>query len=118
MQVLDVTASHLFADEPVMKKVEYWRWRYHDAETGLVRPTPFQMLETEARTTYGEVERIEGSMTLRAGSANRLGAGWSSIGRQAVSRLTRRRRSRHAHPFGADSIEDAQSVRDSPNRIW
>jgi len=66
MQVLDVTASHLFADEPVMRKVEYWRWRYHDAETGLVRPTPFQMLETEARTTYGEVERIEGSMTLRA----------------------------------------------------
>jgi len=66
MQVLDVTASHLFADEPVMKKVEYWRWRYHDAETGRVRPTLFQMLEAEARTIYGEVERIEGSVTLRA----------------------------------------------------
>ena len=57
--------SHLFAEEPVSKKVEYWRWRYHDAETGHVRPTLFQMLEAEARTTYGEVERIEGSMTLR-----------------------------------------------------
>ena len=60
-----MTASHLFGDEPVIKKVEYWRWRYHDAETGRVRPTPFQMLEAEVRTTYGEVERIEGSMTLR-----------------------------------------------------
>ena len=60
-----MTASHLFADEPVIKKVEYWRSRYHDAETGRVRPTPFQMLEAEARTTYGEVKRIEGSMTLR-----------------------------------------------------
>ena len=64
--MLEVSLSHLFADEPVSKKVEYWRWRYHDAETGRVRPTLFQMLEAEARTIYGEVERIEGSVTLRA----------------------------------------------------
>jgi hypothetical protein len=64
--VLVVSASHLSADEPLSKKVEYWRWRYHDAETGRIRPTLFQMLEAEATTTYGKVERIEGSMTLRA----------------------------------------------------
>jgi len=58
--------SHLFADEPVSEKVEYWRWRYQDLETGRTRPTMFQMLEEEARATYGNVERIEGSMTLRA----------------------------------------------------
>ena len=57
--------SHLFADEPVSEKVEYWRWRYHDIETGHLRPTTFQMLEAEAAATYGKVERIEGSMALQ-----------------------------------------------------
>ena len=60
-----MTAAYLFADEPSVKKVEYWRWRYHDLDTGRTRPTVFQMLEVEAKATYGEVERIEGSMTLR-----------------------------------------------------
>ena len=62
---LGILAPHLFADEPVSEKVEYWRWRYQDLETGRTRPTMFQMLEEEARATYGDVERIEGSMTLR-----------------------------------------------------
>ena len=57
--------AYLFADEPAIKKVEFWRWRYHDLETGRTRPTVFQMLEAAARATYGDVERIEGSMTLR-----------------------------------------------------
>ena len=72
--MLGVTAAYLFADEPVVKKVEYWRWRYHDPETGRIRPTVFQMLATEARATYGEVERIEGSMTLREVPQDAFGA--------------------------------------------
>ena len=69
-----MTAAHLFADEPSVKKVEYWRWRYHDLETGRTRPTVFQMREGEARAVYGEVERIEGSMTLRALPQEAFGA--------------------------------------------
>ena len=60
-----MTAAYLFAEEPSVKKVEYWRWRYQDLETGRTRLTIFQMLEEEARATYGDAERIEGSMTLR-----------------------------------------------------
>lgn len=45
-------------------QVEYWRWRYPDAETGRICRTMFQMTAAEA-ARYPETERIEGTMLLR-----------------------------------------------------
>ena len=47
-----------------MKKIEYWRWRYRDPQTGRVCRTLFQMTAEEA-SRYAEAERIEGSLLLR-----------------------------------------------------
>ncbi|MEO7338882.1 MAG: hypothetical protein ABIV63_20100 [Caldimonas sp.] len=47
-----------------MKKVEYWRWRYRDAQTGRICRTMFQLTAEEA-ARYPEAERIEGTMLLR-----------------------------------------------------
>lgn len=47
-----------------MKLVEYWRWRYRDAQTGRVYRTTFQLTAEEA-AKYPAAERIEGSMSLR-----------------------------------------------------
>ena len=46
-----------------MKKVEYWRWYYRDAQTGEVCRSTFQMTAEEA-SRYPGAQRIEGSMTL------------------------------------------------------
>ena len=48
----------------MMKKVEYWRWRYRDLRTGDVRRTMFQLTAEEA-AKYPEAERIDGSMLLK-----------------------------------------------------
>lgn len=47
-----------------MKLVEYWRWRYRDAETGRICRTMFQLTAEEA-SKYPEAVRIDGSMLLR-----------------------------------------------------
>ena len=47
-----------------MKKIEYWRWRYRDPQTGRVCRTLFQLTAEEAGR-YPEAERIEGSLLLR-----------------------------------------------------
>lgn len=47
-----------------MKKIEYWRWRYRDPQTGRVCRTLFQLTAEEA-ARYAEAERIEGSLLLR-----------------------------------------------------
>ena len=47
-----------------MKKVEYWRWRYRDKDTGRICRTMFQLTVEEA-ADYPEAQRIEGSMVLR-----------------------------------------------------
>ena len=46
------------------KKIEYWRWRYRDTQTGRVCRTLFQMTAEEA-SRYADAERIEGSLLLR-----------------------------------------------------
>ena len=51
--------------EQAMKKVEYWRWRFRDIESGRICRTMLQMSEVEAKARYADAERIEGSMTLR-----------------------------------------------------
>ena len=48
-----------------MKKVEYWRWRYRDPDSGRVRRTTFQMSADEALAKHPDAERIEGTMLLR-----------------------------------------------------
>ena len=48
-----------------MKKVEYWRWRYRNAETGRVCRTVFPCSADEAGRLYPGAERIEGTMILR-----------------------------------------------------
>ncbi|MEO7337653.1 MAG: hypothetical protein ABIV63_13830 [Caldimonas sp.] len=45
-------------------QVEYWRWRYRDAQTGRICRTMFQLTADEA-ARYPEAERIPGSMLLR-----------------------------------------------------
>ena len=57
-----------------MKRVEYWRWRYRDVETGRSCRTMFPMSEEEARAQYVDAERIEGSMTLREMPENAFAA--------------------------------------------
>jgi len=47
-----------------MKKIEYWRWRYRDPQTGRVCRTLFQLTAEEA-ARYPGAERIEGSLLLR-----------------------------------------------------
>lgn len=47
-----------------MKKVEYWRWRYRDPQTGRICRTMFQFTAEEV-SQYPEAERIDGSMLLR-----------------------------------------------------
>ena len=51
--------------EPCMKTVEYWRWRYRNAETGRVCRTVFPCSADEAGRLYPGAERIEGTMILR-----------------------------------------------------
>jgi hypothetical protein len=46
------------------KFVEYWQWRYRDAETGRICRTLFRLSEREA-AELPEAERISGSMLLR-----------------------------------------------------
>ena len=46
------------------KKIEYWRWRYRDPQTGRVCRTLFQLTAEEA-AEYPQAERIEGTMLLR-----------------------------------------------------
>ena len=47
-----------------MAQVEYWRWRYRDAETGRTCRTVFQLTAEEA-AKYPDAERIPGTMSLR-----------------------------------------------------
>ena len=47
-----------------MKKIEYWRWRYRDPQTGRVCRTLFQLTAEEA-ADYPQAERIEGTLLLR-----------------------------------------------------
>ena len=47
-----------------MKKVEYWRWRYRDPQTGRICRTVVQLTADEA-AKYPEAERIDGTMLLR-----------------------------------------------------
>ncbi len=47
-----------------MKQVEYWRWRYRDAQLGCIRRTTVGLTEEEA-AAYPEAERIEGTRCLR-----------------------------------------------------
>jgi len=47
-----------------MKKIEYWRWRYRDPQTGRVCRTLFQLTAEEA-AEYPQAERIEGTLLLR-----------------------------------------------------
>ena len=44
-----------------MDEVEYWRWRYRDPETGLVRETA-TWLTAEQAAKYPGAERIEGTL--------------------------------------------------------
>jgi hypothetical protein len=48
-----------------MKKIEYWRWRYRDQQTGRICRTLFQMSADEAAIRYPQAERIDGTMLLR-----------------------------------------------------
>jgi hypothetical protein len=47
-----------------MKTVEYWRWRYRDAQLGCIRWTRVALTEQEA-AAYPEAERIDGTWCLR-----------------------------------------------------
>ena len=46
------------------RKIEYWRWRYRDPESGCICRTTFQ-LRAEQAAGLMEAERIPGTMSLR-----------------------------------------------------
>ena len=48
-----------------MRKIEHWRWRYRDTETGRTCRTLFACSADEAARLYPGAEPIEGTMVLR-----------------------------------------------------
>ena len=48
-----------------MKRVEYWRWRSRNAETGRICRTMFPCSADEAARLYPEAEPIEGTLIIR-----------------------------------------------------
>jgi len=50
----------------MIKKVETWRWRYRDPQSGRTRRTLEPMSEQEARK-FPAAERIEGTRLVREG---------------------------------------------------
>ena len=48
-----------------MTKIEHWRWRYRDTESGRICRTMFACSTQEAARLYPDAERIEGTMILR-----------------------------------------------------
>ncbi len=47
-----------------LHKIEYWRWRYRDPESGCICRTRFQ-LSAEQAAGLIEAQRIPGTMSLR-----------------------------------------------------
>jgi hypothetical protein len=47
-----------------MKRIEYWRWRYRDAQLGCIRRTSVGLTEQEA-AEYPQAERIDGTLSVR-----------------------------------------------------
>jgi hypothetical protein len=50
---------------PALKRVEYWRWRYRDVETGCISRTTVACTAEKARSRYPSAERIEGTLSVR-----------------------------------------------------
>ena len=48
-----------------MKRVEYWRWRYRNVETGRICRTMFPCSAEEAVRLYPGAEPIEGTLILK-----------------------------------------------------
>jgi hypothetical protein len=49
----------------MIKKVETWRWRYRDPQSGRTRRAADPMSEPEAKKRFPGAERIEGSRMVR-----------------------------------------------------
>ena len=49
----------------MIKKIEIWRWRYRDPQSGRMRRAAEPMTEREAAKKFPGAERIEGSRLVR-----------------------------------------------------
>jgi hypothetical protein len=51
--------------ESEVRRLEFWRWRYRDLQTGTICRTSVALTEEEALAKYPDAQRIEGTRSVR-----------------------------------------------------